>query len=137
MKVMKRTLPIWAVLLILATMIPAVYAMTITALPSLRISIFTGSVSASNFSIQSQNVQFQGANRAKITLVLQNTDTTAAHSANVTVTIQDSAGNPVYVYFQLTGTIAASSTVTLTQTVSQAGITAAYSSLFVQVEDLS
>ena len=131
----RKALVLIPLALILTTTIT--YGLTISPLSPLRISLFSGQVAASNFIVQSQNVQFQGPNKMKITVTLLNTDTTNSHSANVTVSALNSSGNVLASSSQLTGTVAASGTVTLTYTLSQTGISAAYASTFIQVEDLS
>lgn len=127
------------VLLPLALLLTAgiTYGLTITLLPTLHVSLFSGQIAASNFVVQSQNAQFQGPNKIKITVTLLNTDATNPHSANVTVSALDASGNVLDSAWALTGTVAASGTVTLTYDLSQTGISASYASTFIQVEDMS
>ena len=137
-KIFKRSIPIWlVVVLVLVAGVGTSAAMTIGLIPPVHISLFQSQQSASNFNVLSENNQFQGPNKLTVKLTLQNTDVANPHSANVTISILDSSGNELYAEFQLTGTVAASSSIALVFTFSDPGVTASYGSTFVQVTDLS
>ncbi|MHB8567313.1 MAG: hypothetical protein ACYC7D_10395 [Nitrososphaerales archaeon] len=137
-KIIKRSIPLWAVLVLIVTAgATTSAAMSVGLIPIEHISIFQSQQASSNFNILSQNTQFHGPNKVTVQLKISNTDGSSPHSANVTVSLLDSSGNELLVQAQLTGTVAASSSVTLTYSFSQSGLTNSYGSTFVQVEDSS
>ena len=134
---LRKSIPLWVVvaLVIGASFGTTAAAMTIFQIPIEHISLFQSQQAASNFNIQSQVTRFHGPNKVVVHLTLTNTDSSNSHSANVTVSILNSSGNEILDEAQLTGTVAASGSVTLTYTFDQAGITDSYGSTFVQVSD--
>jgi len=89
-KVLKKQIPVWAVVLILFVSMTA-FALTIYTIEPEKISIFQGTVTNTDFIVDSAASKIVGRHTVIITLVLKNTDTNS-HSANVTVQLLNSSG---------------------------------------------
>lgn len=108
-------------------------AMTMNSMNEERISIFEGDVVESDFVVADSDVEVRGKNLVVNTLVLENTDS-VSHSANVTVYVEDDAGNVIATESKLTGDVAANSTIEMDYRFQQKNIANEYSSTFVVID---
>lgn len=136
MKILRRVIPVWLVVIILL-MMGVVVAIAVTELPSEHISLFGVGVTSSVFTITSTDTSFHGPNKITVKMVLSNTDVTNSHSADVTVWLVDASGNNIMNETLPTGSVAGGGSVSLTFSFSSSGITAEYGSTFIQIKDTS
>jgi len=134
---LRKTVPLWVVILIVVAFSTVVVAITITWLPEEHISLWSGTTTPSNFTIQDQIIHFRGPNEIFIKLTLKNTYSapSTASTANVTVFIENSSGNNLMNETQSTGSVMSGSTVTLNFDFQGTGITAEYASDFIEIID--
>jgi len=131
---LRKTVPLWVVILIVVAFSSVVVAVSINVLPVEHISLWSGTTANSNFTIEDQIVHFHGPNKVVIKLTLLNTNT-AASIAEVIVFIEDSSGNNIINETESTGLISGGSTVTLNFDFNYQGITSEYASDFVEIID--
>lgn len=89
-KILKREVPLWVVALLLAASMAA--TLTVTFLPSEKISIFSGQVQASDFVVDAVISKPLGRNIVVVLVKIRNADS-VPHSANVTVQLLDANGD--------------------------------------------
>ena len=136
---MKMTTKRWVGLLALVgILLPMVtYAMTVTLLPALHISLFSSQITASEFSITSSGMSVNGPNKVTVKLTLTNTDTVNSHSADVTVELLNSSSDQITNSTQSTGIVAASQSISLSFVFKASNIAAETTNYFVVVSDTS
>ena len=131
---LRKTVPLWVVILVIVSLSSVVVAEDINVLPIEHISLWSGTTANSNFTIQDQIVHFHGPNKIVIKLTLLNNNANPS-SADVTVFIEDSSGNNLMNETQSTGSVAGGSTVELNFDFTGTGISAEYASDFVEIVD--
>jgi hypothetical protein len=131
---LRKTVPLWVVILIIVSLSSVVVAVDINVLPIEHISLWSGTTASSNFTIQDQIVHFHGPNKVVIKLTLLNTNT-AASIANVTVFIENSSGNNIMNVTNSTGSVIGGSTVNMNFDFNSTGITAEYATDFIEIMD--
>ena len=91
---LKRSVPVWLVLLTLAIAVLSVVALTITPI-AIRLGLWSVVTEATNIKVEGVVTSFRGPNVAVVDLALKNYDASAPHTANVTVQILDANNNVV------------------------------------------
>lgn len=136
---MKMNTKRWVALLIgFTVLLPVVtYAMTVTLLPTLHISLFSSQITSSEFSITTSGMNINGPNKITVKLTLTNTDTTNSHSADVTVELLNASSDQITNSTQNTGTVSASQSVSLSFVFKAPNIASETTNYFVVVSDTS
>lgn len=96
MSLRKKTIPIWAVILLViaATSIAAASTLAITTLAPEKMNLLDGSTISTDFTV-TYTTSATGKNTITLTLTVKNTDDTNAHSGSVTVQLLDANGDVV------------------------------------------
>lgn len=135
LRVFRKSIPAWVAIVIAVLFMGLTVAIVTNSIPVQRISLYqSGGMSPSNFTLQSQQVNFQGPNRMTVTLILKNT-AASPQTANVTVYLLNATQDSIMNETLATGSVAAGSTVQLAFLFSLTGITNEYSTDFIQVAD--
>jgi len=138
MKAFKQSVPLWLVAVLLAvSLVSTVAALTITPLGNQRISLWSGRVQDTDFSITNYNVQHKGNNKVNVLIELTNADPGNAHQANVTVQLLNSNGDILIEETQQTGSVAASGTWSSTFVFTQTDIVSQYDNVFIEIKQTS
>jgi len=139
-KILKREIPLWAVVTLLIVSIAA--AITVTNLASEKISIFSGQVQDSDFVIDSVVSKPLGKNTVIVFVEVRNTDT-ITHSANVTVQLLDENGDIIEINDEImeqtleTGEVNGGESVLLLFTFKATGLVELYSSYQIVIHQTS
>ena len=131
---LRKTVPLWVVILIIVSLSSVVVAVDTNVLPIEHISLWSGTTANSNFTIQDQIVHFHGPNKIVIKLTLLNNNANPS-SADVTVFIEDSGGNNIMNVTNSTGSVIGGSAVNMNFDFNSTGITAEYASDFIEIID--
>ncbi len=126
-----------AVLLVSLAVAGTAFALTQTTLTAEQIELFKTQTSVTDFSVSSFTSTPSGDNDLTIDLNLDNDDAGGAHQANVTVNIMDSTGDEIANLTLATGSVAASSLVSLQFVFAQANIVPDYDSAQIVVKQSS
>jgi hypothetical protein len=134
-RVLNRSVPLWlalALVLVVALPVSVAAALTINTITE-RLGLWQSAFESTSFTIQSFRLNPRGANRVEVPLTLKNTDTSSAHSAEVTVQLLDAGGNLVAEQTQSTGPVASDGTWSHTFIFTGTGITSSVKSVMIIV----
>jgi hypothetical protein len=134
-RVLNRSVPLWlALALALAVALPVsvATALTINSITE-RLGLWQSAFADTSFAVQSFRLNPKGSNRVEVPLTLRNTDTSNAHSADVTVQLLDASGNVITEQTQSTGSVAANSVWSYTFVFTGTGITSQVHSVMIIV----
>ena len=138
MDVFKQSVPLWLVAILLAvSFVSTAVALTVNSLNSQRISLWSGNVQDTDFSVTNYDVQHKGKNKVNLLLDLTNTDPGNAHQANVTVQLLNSNGDVLIEETQQTGSVTASGTWSTTFVFAQTDIVSQYDNVFIEIKQTS
>ncbi len=87
--ILKKSIPLWIVILCFMFSISSSVALTINSLDSITVGIWESRVENTEFSITDYNVKHKGPKKIEIYLEITNTDSENAHTANVTIQLLD------------------------------------------------
>jgi len=131
MKLLKRTVPLWLMLLLLiATSVGITFALEYEALTIQKINLFGGQYQSTQFTIAGWETKIKGKNKVEITVSVRNTGATA----NMTLDIQllNSSGDIINIAgtdmeYSITASIPADTTKIYKNTFTGSGLVALYS----------
>lgn len=130
-----KAVPAWAVAVIVILMVPAVYALTISALPSEHISLYGQTTQPSQITVMNSWVSFYGPNKAVVFVEVKNTASNH-QDAWVNVTLLDGSGNEIVNESQVTGSMAGGSSMGMFYYFHATNLASEYGSDFIQVREL-
>lgn len=139
MNFLNRAIPLkFVALLMVLSVAGTALALTITALTGETISLAESTYAASDFTVTGFDTTIVGKNEVQIYFEVTNGDA-APHFANVTVALLDAVGDVVVgaSQVQATGSVAGAAVYSTTLTFSVSGVVAAYSSVFLTIDQSS
>jgi hypothetical protein len=134
-RVLKKSTPLWLVLLILGVAVAGVLALTITPIV-IRLGLWSVVTEATHIRVEGAVTSFRGPNVAVVVLTLKNYDASAPYTANVTVQILD-VNNNVVVEDSRELSIDPGKVETVTFIFTKTNIAAEYSNVFVIVREIA
>jgi hypothetical protein len=115
-------------------------SMTINETPGQSTTIYdsTGAVVDSNFELTDMNIKPKGHNKLEIHITITNLDT-ETHSTNTTVLLLDSGGDVIagMEQFDLSGDVLTTATDSFVLIFSGTDVTTTYTTVFVQLDDIT
>lgn len=139
MNFLNRSIPLkFVALLMVLSVAGTALALTITSLAAEEISLAESAYAASDFTVTDFDTTIVDKNEVQIYFEVTNGDS-VAHFANVTVALLGSSGDVIAgaSQVQATGSVAASGAYSTTLTFAVTGVVAAYSSVFIVIDQSS
>ena len=134
--VLRKSMPAWVFLLVIAAIASVSFAMIIHVVPEEHISVYSNRIAGSNFTLSDQATVFAGPNKIVVTLDLHNIQTSTQY-ANVSLFLLNAQGSSFANLTEQTGAVAGTGNVFMVFYFSGKGIVQEYASDFIQVTDVS
>ena len=131
--ILKKSIPLWIVILCFMFSISSALALTINSLNSITVGIWESRVENTEFSITDYNVKHKGPKKVEVYLEITNTDSENTHTANVTVQLLDENEDILLEETKDTGSIAASGIWSSTFIFEQTDISSQYEEVFIEI----
>lgn len=132
---LKRSAPLWAILVVVVLCSGGVAALIIHSIGVERISIWGGEIQDSRFSITELTTKIKGPNRVDISIVIRNDDT-SPHSATVAVNLLRGNGDPIIDAARTVENLDSGDSLVVNYEFRQAGLTVAYDRSFIVITDI-
>jgi len=129
--ILKKSIPLWIVVLCFIFSISSALALTINSLDAIRVSLWNEDT---DFSITDYNVKHRGPDKVEVYVELTNTDSENAHSGNVNVQLLDSNGEILLEENEDTGSIITEGTWSNTFIFQQSDITSQLDNVFIEIQ---
>ena len=133
--VLKRSAPLWAILVVIILCSGGVAALVIYSVGVERISIWGGEIQDSRFSITSLTTKIKGPNRVDISLVIRNNDI-SPHSATVAVNLLRENSDLIIDATQTVDNLDGENSLVVDYEFRQTGLTVAYDRSFIVITDV-
>ena len=131
--ILKKSIPLWIVILCFMFSISSSVALTISSLDSITVGIWESRVENTEFSITDYNVNHKGPKKIEVYLEITNMDTENVHVANVTVQLLDSNGDILLEETKNTDSIAVNGIWSNTFIFEQTDINSQYAEVFIEI----
>ena len=131
--ILKKSIPLWIVILCFMFSITSSVALTISSLDSITVGIWGSRVENTEFSITDYNVKHKGPKKLEVYLEITNTDSENVHVANITVQLLDSNENILLEETKNTDSIAANGIWSNTFIFERTDINSQYDEVFIEI----
>ena len=131
--ILKKSIPLWIVILCFMFSISSSVALTINSLDTITVGIWESRVENTEFSITDYNVKHKGPKKVEVYLEITNTDSENAHTANVTIQLLDENEDVLIEETKDTGSIATNGIWSNTFIFEQTDISSQYQEIFIEI----
>lgn len=133
----RRTLIVGALVVLGLVIAGTAVALSLTNLSTQYISLFNAPTASSHFTVSSYDTKVKGHDTVDVSVTVANSDTAAAHTANVYIQLVDSTGAQIANATVATGTVAASSSGSVYHSFSGTNYAVNYDHTFLSIHDTS